>query len=162
MAQMAMTIFIDWHRLSEQGADQFQTNVWTTICGAFRWITGCCGANNVNNLQYWWHWTPYVCCVSGRYNYRNHWYSLLAGLNWSVRRSCDRSHVFNIIDDSITPYVLFCVILWMARGRSCWPYRTNNNNIIIINTVFVYAISLAIKPFRGASHFTWTCRLPSN
>ena len=26
--------------------------------------------------------------------------------------------------------------------------------IIIINTVFVYAISLAIKPFRGALHYT--------
>ena len=27
-------------------------------------------------------------------------------------------------------------------------------NIIIINTVLLYAIYLAIKPFRGALHFT--------
>jgi len=32
--------------------------------------------------------------------------------------------------------------------------------IIIINTVFVYAISPAIKPFRGALQFTWIYRLP--
>ena len=28
------------------------------------------------------------------------------------------------------------------------------NNIYIINAVFVYAVFLAIKPFRGALHFT--------
>ena len=34
--------------------------------------------------------------------------------------------------------------------------------IIIINTVFVYAISPAIKPFRGALQFTWIHRLPKH
>ena len=34
--------------------------------------------------------------------------------------------------------------------------------IIIINTVFLYAIYLAIKPFRGTLHFTWIYRLPKH
>ena len=37
-----------------------------------------------------------------------------------------------------------------GSGRS----ESDTCKIIIINTVFVYAIALVIKPFRGALHFT--------
>ena len=51
----------------------------------------------------------------------------------------------------MTIYIFLYVYILAKYPLSRWCY--NDNIIIIINTVFVYAIYLAIKPFRGALHY---------
>ena len=73
----------------------------------------------------------------------------LAGVLHAVRFRKSTGHHVGVA------YRLHLVHVVLVEYRvKCSEGEDDNVKIIIMNTVFVYAISLAIKPFRGALHFT--------